>query len=208
MAAPVPEVPESKGCGNKSDNNKPGGFTTPAIEQQPQTLDGCGKASGAENPTSTAHTPDPALKDTSQQPSGCGVPAKTSEEMMDETVMKSSSDKTWTDKNGKVWPKGDLSGVDVMYPGNINHLFDDRPGHLPNTPENKKVIMDLVKDPENFVGDALRWGHSWYGKTLPNGQQLWAEVRGDKIINCGRNEEPKEYDPETGYSANKKPIKK
>ncbi len=93
MAAPAHEMPESKGCGNKSDNNKPGGFTTPAIEQQPQTFDGCGKASGAENPTNTAHAPDPALKDTTQSLPGCGAPAKTPEEMIDETVMKASGDK-------------------------------------------------------------------------------------------------------------------
>ena len=63
MAAPAHEMPESKGCGNKSDNNKPGVFTTPAIEQQPQTLDGCGKPTEADFPTDTAHTPDPSLKD-------------------------------------------------------------------------------------------------------------------------------------------------
>jgi len=87
MATPAPEIPESKGCGNKSDNNKPGSFTTPAIEQQPQTLDGCGKPTEADFPTDTAHTPDPSLKDMSQSLPGCGAPTKTLEEMIDETVM-------------------------------------------------------------------------------------------------------------------------
>jgi len=200
MAAPAHEMPESKGCGNKSDNNKPGSFTTPAIEQQPQTLDGCGKPV-ADFPTDTAHTPDPSLKDMSQSLPGCGAPAKTSEEMIDETVMAASSDskedKTWTDKNGKVWQEGDLSGQDVKYPANIDHLFEKRDGHIPNTEENKKVIMDLVKDKANYLGDD-RHGNWWYGKILPDGRQLWASAWGDVVGNCGLNETPKPYHPKTG----------
>jgi len=205
MAAPAPEMPESKGCGNKSDNNKPGVFTTPAIEQQPQTLDGCGKAAGAESPMHTAHTPDPALKDTSQDLPGCGAPAKTSEEMIDETVMKASNDKTWTDKNGKVWPKGDLSGQDVrLRDDNRQHLFEDRPGHVVDTFENRERFVALAKDPTKFLTES-DWGNWWYAEILPNGTQLWAEVRGEKIINCGINELPLECNKDTGLSRSKAP---
>lgn len=67
--------------------------------------------------------------------------------------------------------------------------------------------MDLVKDFNNFLGDSS-WGNWWYAETLSDGTQLWAEVRGEKIINCGINETPKEYNPDTGLSNPVKPTQK
>ena len=165
---------------------------------RPQTLDGCGKAAGAENPMHTAHTQDPSLKNTSQSLPGCGAPTKTSEEMIDETIIKSSSDKTWTDKNGKVWQEGDLSGQDIKFrDDNRQHIFDDREGHFVDTQRNRDRIVVLVEDLTKYLGDDYH-GNWWYAEILPDGKQLWGQTRGEKIINCGLNETPEEYNPRTG----------
>ena len=109
----------------------------------------------------------------------------------------------------KADPKeGDLSGVDVVFrDDNRNHIFDDRKGHVIDTPENRERIVGLVKDPTKYAGPS-EWGNEWYGEILPDGTQLWAEVRGNKIINCGINEIPKKYNPKTEYSSPDRPSQK
>jgi hypothetical protein len=98
----------------------------------------------------------------------------------------------------KVSPVGDLSGVEVEFKDkNKNHLFDDRKGHLIDTPENRQRILDLVKDPTKYLGPD-KHGNWWYGEILPDGTQLWGSVWDGEIGNCGLNDTPKEYNPESG----------
>jgi hypothetical protein len=83
----------------------------------------------------------------------------------------------------------------------LKHIFRSDAGHLQDTIVNRKLLLDLVKDAKNFAGqDSI--GRRWYGKTLPNGKQLWAEVRKGIIRNGGINDSPKIFDELTGFKRN------
>lgn len=82
---------------------------------------------------------------------------------------------------------------------NIKHIFEDRPGHMIDTPENRDLLIKLVSDIKNYFGPD-QYGSSCYGKTLENGKQLWAYVRNGVIRNCGINDVPKVYNPITGFN--------
>ena len=115
---------------------------------------------------------------------------------------------TWVDKHGKTRNIGDLSGLDVKHrEDNKEHIFDDREGHVVDSPENQKKFIDLVKDPKNFLTQD-RWGKWWYAKILEDGTQAWAEVRNEIITNCGINETPLESNDETGLSKSNRPSQK
>ena len=81
----------------------------------------------------------------------------------------------------------------------LSHIFRDDVGHLPNTPENKLFLLNLVNNPRNHLGPDSR-GNQWYAQTLPNGTQLWASVRNGIVRNGGLNVAPKPYNPATGLS--------
>ena len=82
------------------------------------------------------------------------------------------------------------------------HRWDDRPGHVKETPENKKIIYDMANDPNCYRGPD-DYGTHWYSKMLEDGKQIWAEVRGNQIRNCGINEPStiRIYNPKTGLKA-------
>ena len=79
------------------------------------------------------------------------------------------------------------------------HIFDKREGHLPDTPENRKLLLDLVSNIKHFLGEFGN-GNKCYAKFLSNGKQLWAYVRGRLIRNGGLNDVPIEFHPETGLN--------
>lgn len=80
------------------------------------------------------------------------------------------------------------------------HIFRNEEGHLPyDTPENRKLLLDLVSDQKNFLVKDIH-GTNWYSKTLPNGKQLWATTRGYLIRNGGINNIPKTPNSITGLS--------
>lgn len=166
-------------------------------EQQDQSLPGCGKSLPIDDPI---NSPLP----------GCGgkIDVKP-EDLILKVDYSNGADKTWVDSNGNIWAKGDLSGQDVKFKDkNKEHLFGDRDRHLIDTPENRQRILDLVKNHENFLIKDELYGKLWYGKTLPDGTQLWAEVIDNVIRNCGINDTPREVNKDTGLSAPQHPNKR
>ncbi len=210
IVAPELEKPETKSCGGGIDTREPA-LTSPAPEIKDPHLGGCGKPAGVEKPNHTGHGPQPEI---AQDLPGCGKPQPGLEDAhkqpgcggMDRAAAKPETFKNSDD--GKTRKIGDLSRVDVEFrDGNKTHIFDDRPGHIIDTPENRARIMNLVKDINNF-GTKDRHGKLWFGKILPDGTQLWAHVINDVITNCGLNEVPIECNKESGYSRSDKPQQK
>ena len=85
------------------------------------------------------------------------------------------------------------------------HIFSDRKGHMPDTPRNRQLLIELINDPDCKVGSDAN-GTIWYAKLLPDGSQFWACVRNGTSQNAGRNEKPREWDDQTGF--NKNPFKR
>ncbi len=175
-----------QGCGNWHDaENQPKILTTPQDQPEKVVAPGCGQTSPVDRPADTAHTADPALAaDRSGGCSGLQIPA------LDE-------------QRPTAWHAqiGDLSNADVTFrEDNIKHIFRAEEGHLTITTENRERIINLVKNPKNYLGPDQHM-NSWYGHILPDGTQLWAQTRGAKITNCGLNDVPIEYNPKTGLSA-------
>lgn len=92
---------------------------------------------------------------------------------------------------------------EIKFPENKNmlkHIFRPSRGHFPlDSPENRKHLLNLVKDKRNFIGICDR-GQEWYVKILENGKQLWAVVRNNIIRNGGINETPRTFNSTTGLS--------
>ncbi len=81
------------------------------------------------------------------------------------------------------------------------HIFANRKGHLPDTPRNRQIVMELINDPKSMVGTDSR-GNTWYASTGRDGSQLWASVRNGVLQNAGKNEKAREWDDRTGLSGN------
>ena len=73
---------------------------------------------------------------------------------------------------------------------NADHIFRDAPGHLAeDTAENRAILEDAVK-PGNYV-ETRPSGVLVYREELPNGEQVWVNLRNGKITNGGVNETPR-----------------
>ena len=59
------------------------------------------------------------------------------------------------------------------------------PGHLPNTPQNQRILIEMTSDVRNFLG-IDKVGNEIYTKTEAN-KQYWAYVRKGIIQNGGVN---------------------
>jgi hypothetical protein len=71
---------------------------------------------------------------------------------------------------------------------------------IPDTPEWRELIANLVADPNNIVGTKGE-GAVWYGRILPDGSQLWAYVTNGNLYCAGCNRIPRAFDPKAGFSA-------
>jgi len=79
------------------------------------------------------------------------------------------------------------------------HIFRNEEGHIPDTPENRQLLIAVVSDAKNFLGPD-KYKTKWYAKITSTGQQIWAGIRDGVIRYGGINETPKTYNPETGLS--------
>ena len=84
----------------------------------------------------------------------------------------------------------------------IGHIFKNKTGHLLDTPENRRLLLELASDLKNYFEHPDSRGNMWCEKILDDGTQLWAEVRNGKIRNGGLNISPKKWDPVTGLARN------
>ncbi|WP_130300832.1 MULTISPECIES: hypothetical protein [unclassified Duganella] len=84
------------------------------------------------------------------------------------------------------------------------HIFSGKPGHMPDTPDNRRLLEDVANDPQAWVAYD-RYGKSWYARIDAQGRQIWVEVRGDRIVSGGINNVPRALSPHTGLSV---PVKK
>jgi RHS repeat-associated protein len=84
-----------------------------------------------------------------------------------------------------------VHNCDVTFRSDTSHIFRDAPGHLgEDTPENRALLQGAV-NPDNLVG-TNQWGISTYQELLPDGRQIWVEVRdGTTITNGGVNVVPR-----------------
>lgn len=86
-------------------------------------------------------------------------------------------------------------------PSQLKHMFADRPGHLPDTPENRTLLESVANNPNNYLGtDSMNT--QWYAQIQPDGSQIWARVWNGSIFNGGINEIPREWNPVTGLNNN------
>lgn len=72
----------------------------------------------------------------------------------------------------------------------LGHIFRNDVGHLPDTPVNRQLLVDITNNSENFVG-VDRFGNDVYTTILPNGSQIWGYARNSVIQNGGLNNPPK-----------------
>lgn len=75
---------------------------------------------------------------------------------------------------------------------------------FPDTPENHRLLEELVAHPQNHLGKDS-WGNDWYARLLPDGKQLWACVRGEEVQYGGIRNIPKSFHPRTGLSSPSSP---
>ena len=52
-----------------------------------------------------------------------------------------------------------------------------------------------------------KYGNEWREKILPNGEQVWVQIRGHNVWNAGKNITPRTYDPNTGFASPINPRK-
>ena len=80
-------------------------------------------------------------------------------------------------------------------------MFADRPGHLPDTPENRALLESVANNQRHYLGtDSMNT--QWYAQIQSDGSQIWARVWNGSIFNGGINEVPREWSPVTGLNNN------
>ncbi|MBO9458095.1 hypothetical protein [Labrenzia sp. R5_0] len=77
-------------------------------------------------------------------------------------------------------------------PSQLGHVFGDRPGHLPDTPQNRQLLVDTSNNPSNLHGTD-RFGNEVHTITQADGSQVWVYTRNGVIQNGGVNNPPKQW---------------
>ena len=111
-------------------------------------------------------------------------------------------------KAGKAENVGNESSTDVKitFPqgdAQLKHIFRDAEGHLSDTSANRKRILDVANNLDNYIGKDAR-GNDWYAIISEDGSQTWVRVRNGVIDNAGVNDVPRIWDSETGLYNNTK----
>ena len=88
--------------------------------------------------------------------------------------------------------------------GQIQHIFRDAEGHLPDTATNRSLLQGVADDPATTLGNDA-YGNTWSARTNADGTQTWVQTRNGVIINGGVNQTPNTFNPQTGLSSPVKP---
>lgn len=83
-------------------------------------------------------------------------------------------------------------------PSQIDHIFKNRAGHLPNTAQNRQMIEHLANHGKPLGTD--RFGNTWAAQTLSDGRQVWVSYRNGVIQNGGINTTPRTFNSQTGLA--------
>lgn len=83
----------------------------------------------------------------------------------------------------------------------LKHIFKDKPGHLKDTPKNRKMLVELANNKRKYVGKD-KYGNSWNVETMDSGVQNWVRYRNGTINEGGQNQTPRKWDNETGLNNN------
>lgn len=76
-------------------------------------------------------------------------------------------------------------------------MFGDRPGHILDTPENRKLILEVANNIDCELGTDI-FNTVWYAKTNGDGTQVWVQCHKGTICNAGVNNEPQPFDSKYG----------
>ena len=92
-----------------------------------------------------------------------------------------------------------LKGRIKMHPNDSQtmHFMGDREGHLPDTPENRKLLEDLAND-MNYYRGKDKYGNNWHVRMNEDGSQDWVRHQNMLINEGGRNNNPRPWNDETG----------
>jgi hypothetical protein len=75
----------------------------------------------------------------------------------------------------------------------VDHIFRDTEGHFrEDTDANRRLLIQVASRRANAVGTD-RVGNTWYAENLADGTQVWVRVRGNKIVNGGINQNPRDF---------------
>ena len=83
----------------------------------------------------------------------------------------------------------------------LKHIFEERDGHLPDTPENRKLLEKLANNRDRYRGKD-KYGNDWNIRLNDDGTQDWVRSQHQVINEGGRNKEPRPWDDETGLFRN------
>lgn len=83
----------------------------------------------------------------------------------------------------------------------IKHILREDEGHLPDTPENRRLLVEWANDRSMHVGKDNR-GVDWHASLNKDGTQNWVSHRDGVISDGGVNKIPRVFDQETGLKHN------
>lgn len=89
----------------------------------------------------------------------------------------------------------------------LKHIFRDAEGHLPDTSENRRLLQETTKNPQNYLGKD-KYGNDWYAATRKDGSQVWVQSRNGEIWDGGLNKQAREWNVQTGLKNQGNPKNK
>lgn len=93
-----------------------------------------------------------------------------------------------------------LLGMAASFPETeteLRHIFREAAGHVLDTPENRQLLLEVAND-EAARLESDQYSNIWSARLLPDGSQVWVQMRGEKIVNGGINSAPRTFNRSTG----------